>query len=38
VPADEDLLFDDDVDNKWSLAIAKLGIEPATFSGEAGRA
>lgn len=38
VPADEELLFDEDVDNKWSLAIAKLGIEPATFSSEAGRA
>jgi len=38
VPADEALLFDEDLDNKWALAIAKLGIEPATFSGEAGRA
>ena len=38
VPADESLLFDEDIDNKWALAVAKLGIEPATFSGEAGRA
>lgn len=38
VPADEGLLFGEDCDNKWSMAIAKLGIEPATFSSEAGRA
>ncbi|MEZ5667421.1 MAG: YqgE/AlgH family protein [Alphaproteobacteria bacterium] len=38
VPADENLLFDPNCEDKWTLAVAKLGIEPATFSGEAGRA
>lgn len=38
VPADESILFNENVEEKWALAIAKLGIEPLTFSGEAGRA
>lgn len=38
VPADESLLFGENCEDKWSTAIAKLGIEPLTFSGEAGRA
>lgn len=38
VPADEGLLFGENCDEKWASAIAKLGIEPLTFSGEAGRA
>jgi len=38
VPADEIILFGENCEEKWSSAIAKLGIEPLTFSGEAGRA
>ncbi|MGF1625838.1 MAG: YqgE/AlgH family protein [Alphaproteobacteria bacterium] len=38
VPADEAILFSENCEEKWASAIAKLGIEPLTFSGEAGRA
>ena len=35
---DEDLIFDNDYDGKWSRAVAKLGIDPKFLSSEAGRA
>lgn len=38
VNADEALVFDSDVDTKWKRAIAKLGIDPALLSGDAGHA
>lgn len=34
--ADEDLVFGADNDDKWSRAIAKLGIDLALFAGDAG--
>jgi putative transcriptional regulator len=37
-PADDKLLFDADHQNKWQRALAKLRIDPAMLSGEAGRA
>lgn len=37
-PADEALLFDDDIDTKWERAIAKLGVSLSMLSGEAGHA
>lgn len=36
--ADEDILFDADLERKWDKALAKLGIDPAALSGAAGRA
>jgi putative transcriptional regulator len=38
VGADESLLFDEGLDDKWDRAIKKLGIDPAMLSVEAGRA
>lgn len=38
VPADEDLLFGPDLEDKWSRAIAKLGIDPSLLSATAGHA
>ncbi len=38
VPADSDLLFDDDFDAKWQRALAKLGIDLTLLSTEAGHA
>lgn len=38
VPADPDLLFSDDIDNKWSKVLAKIGVSPALLSGAAGHA
>lgn len=38
VNADEDLVFDSDVDTKWNRAIGKLGIDPSLLSGDAGHA
>ncbi|MFQ6018510.1 MAG: YqgE/AlgH family protein [Kiloniellaceae bacterium] len=38
VAADEDLVFDDDLDSKWNRAIAKLGIDVSLLSGDAGHA
>jgi putative transcriptional regulator len=35
---DEDLLFDDDHDHKWSRALAKLGVTPENLSSQPGRA
>lgn len=37
-PPDMDILFDNALETKWDRAVAKLGITPACFSGEAGRA
>lgn len=37
-PADEAILFDDDLSTKWERAIAKIGISPFMLSNEAGRA
>jgi putative transcriptional regulator len=36
--ADCDIIFDDDVDAKYDRALAKIGIEPAMLSIEAGHA
>lgn len=36
--ADEDLLFDDDHEHKWTRALAKLGISADHLSAQAGRA
>ncbi|MEE8505234.1 MAG: YqgE/AlgH family protein, partial [Kiloniellales bacterium] len=38
VAADEQLVFDKDLDNKWERAIAKLGVDPALLSSDAGHA
>jgi putative transcriptional regulator len=37
-PADRGLLFDDDVEGKYDRAMAKIGVEPAMLSMEAGHA
>ena len=36
--ADGALLFDDDVDNKYDKALAKIGVQPAMLSSDAGHA
>lgn len=38
VPADEGLVFDEDVDNKWERAIGKIGVDFSMLSGDAGHA
>jgi len=38
VPADSDLVFDDDFDAKWQRALAKLGVDLTLLSTEAGHA
>lgn len=38
VPADDELLFDTNIDDKWERAIAKLGITPGLLSSETGHA
>lgn len=38
VPADDGLLFDPDLDNKWERALAKIGIDCSMLSGQAGHA
>ena len=38
VPADSQLVFGPDLDGKWQLALAKLGIEGGRLSGDAGHA
>ena len=38
IAPDERLLFDTDLDHKWERAIAKLGFDPSSLSGEAGHA
>ena len=37
-PADEDLLFDARLDDKWERAIGKIGVRVDRLSGEAGHA
>lgn len=37
-PPDMGILFDNGLETKWDRAIAKLGITPVFFSGEAGQA
>jgi len=37
-PADEDLLFGVGMDDKWTAAMNRIGIDPAQLSGEAGHA
>lgn len=38
VAADRTLVFDDDIDGKWDRAMAKIGVDTALLSTEAGRA
>jgi putative transcriptional regulator len=38
VAADEELIFDAAIDDKWRLALAKMGIDPTMLSSNAGRA
>ncbi len=38
VPADDGLVFDPDLDNKWERALAKIGIDCSMLSGQAGHA
>jgi putative transcriptional regulator len=38
VPADADLVFDEDLDGKWQRALGKLGIDLTLLSTEAGHA
>jgi putative transcriptional regulator len=38
VPADEALVFDEDIDNKWERAIGKIGVDFSMLSGDAGHA
>ena len=37
-PADAALLFDDDIDSKYDRALAKIGVDPAMLSMDAGHA
>jgi putative transcriptional regulator len=37
-PADRGILFDDDLESKYDRALAKMGIEPAMLSSDAGHA
>ena len=38
VPGDHSLIFDNIIDEKWELAISKLGIDLSLLSGDAGHA
>lgn len=38
VPADDELVFDPDLDKKWERALAKIGVDFSMLSGEAGHA
>lgn len=38
VPADDDLLFGNDLSRKWKRALHKIGISPENLSNEMGRA
>lgn len=38
VPADGDLIFDAELESKWTRAIAKIGVNLGMLSGEAGHA
>jgi putative transcriptional regulator len=37
-PADEAIVFDEEIADKWQRALGKLGIDPLSLSGEAGHA
>jgi putative transcriptional regulator len=37
-PADESLIFGDDIGGKWDGALSRLGISPALLSGDSGHA
>jgi putative transcriptional regulator len=37
-PADDAILFDDEIETKWERALAKIGISPTMLSGDAGHA
>ena len=38
VPADEELIFDDQLTDKWERCISKLGVDFTLLSGDAGHA
>lgn len=38
VSADDELLFDDDLESKWERAMGKLGVDPRMLSEDAGHA
>jgi putative transcriptional regulator len=38
VPADSNIVFDSELDSKWTRALAKLGVNPTSLSTQAGRA
>jgi len=38
VPADDDIVFDAELDTKWQRALMKAGAHPSFLSGEAGHA
>lgn len=38
VPADEAIVFDEQISDKWQRALAKLGVDPLSLSGDAGHA
>lgn len=38
VPADEQIVFGDELQDKWQRALAKLGVNPVLLSGDAGHA
>jgi len=38
VAADDQLVFDENLDDKWERAIGKLGVDPSLLSGDAGHA
>ncbi|GJL85852.1 MAG: UPF0301 protein [Micavibrio sp.] len=38
VDPDPSIIFHDSPDEKWQMAVKKLGVDPAMLSGEAGRA
>jgi putative transcriptional regulator len=37
-PADEEILFDNEIDSKWQRALGKLGVDLLTLSSDAGHA
>ncbi len=38
VPADEDIIFDQDIETKWNRALGKLGVSPSSLVGDVGHA
>jgi putative transcriptional regulator len=37
-PADDSIVFDEDIESKYDRALRKIGIDPAMLSGQTGRA